>query len=75
LLHVFTRGFQLPLLTVLSRMTQFGEYTGGGVSALPVFVLTGTAVYGIWAFQTGGGRSTGTSTRSVKIAQAPKVWK
>jgi hypothetical protein len=49
-IHVFVGGFQLPLLTVLSRMTQFADYTGGGVSPLPAFTLTAAAIYGFWRF-------------------------
>jgi hypothetical protein len=49
-LHVFTGGLQLPALTVLSRMTQFSEYTGGGVSPLPILLLTGAILYGVWRF-------------------------
>jgi glycosyltransferase involved in cell wall biosynthesis len=35
-IHIFTGGFQLPALTVLSRMSQFSEYIGAGVSPLPI---------------------------------------
>jgi hypothetical protein len=49
LLHVFTGGFQLPALTVLSRMGgQFGEYFANGASPLPLFALAGAIIYGIW---------------------------
>lgn len=51
-LHVFVGGFKLPVLTVLSRMgNQFGEYVAGGVSPLPLFLLTATMLYGIWAYR------------------------
>jgi hypothetical protein len=53
LAHIFTGGFQLPVLTVLSRLTQYADYTGRGVSPLPLFALTGAAIYGIWAFGAG----------------------
>ena len=49
--HVLTGGFQLPLLSVLSRMTQYAAYTGGGVSALPLFTIVAVAIYGVWAFR------------------------
>jgi hypothetical protein len=50
LLHVFLGGFQLPLLTVLSRMKgSFGQYFEQGVSPLPLFVLAGLLLYGIWS--------------------------
>jgi hypothetical protein len=49
-LHVFIGGFQLPLLTVFSRMTQqFGEYTAQGASPLPLFAVTAALLYGVWA--------------------------
>jgi hypothetical protein len=50
-IHVFTGGFQLPLLTVLGRMTQFADYTGGAVSPLPLFTIVAVAIYGVWAFR------------------------
>lgn len=49
-IHIFTGGFQLPVLTVLSRLSQYADYTGGGVSPLPVLVFAGALVYGIWAY-------------------------
>lgn len=49
LLHVFAGGFQLPLLTTLSRFKgQFGEVFVNGPSPLPLFVLTGALLYVIW---------------------------
>lgn len=48
LLHVFTSGFQLPLLTVLSRMEAFREYFPHGASPLPLMLLAGAVIYGIW---------------------------
>jgi hypothetical protein len=54
ILHVLIGGFQLPLLTVLSRMgVQYGDYAAGGVSPLPLFVLTGVLVFGIWSVRLG----------------------
>lgn len=48
-LRVFTGGFQLPALTVLSRMGgEFREYFAGGVSPLPLFVLAGAVIFAIW---------------------------
>jgi hypothetical protein len=48
-LRVFTGGFQLPALTVLSRMGgEFGDYFAGGVSPLPLFALAGAIIFGIW---------------------------
>jgi hypothetical protein len=47
--QVLTGGFELPVLTTLSRMPgQLGGY-GGGVSPLPLFCLTAALLYGIWA--------------------------
>lgn len=47
--HVFAGGFQLPLLTTLSRFkAQFGEVFVNGPSPLPLFVLTGALLYVIW---------------------------
>jgi len=37
------------VLTVLSRMGDaYGEYFTGGVSALPVLVLLGAMIFGVW---------------------------
>jgi hypothetical protein len=48
-LHIFLGGFELPLLTTVSRMKDsFGEILARGVSPLPVFALTAVVVYGIW---------------------------
>lgn len=49
LLNVFFGGFQLPVLTVLSRMgPQYGTWFERGVSPLPLFVLAAAILYGIW---------------------------
>ena len=50
-LRVFTGGFQLPALTVLSRFSggQYGDYFAGGVSPLPLFALTGALLFVVWA--------------------------
>lgn len=48
-LSVFIGGFQLPFLTVLSRLSgQYGEYSSAGVSPLPLLALCGVIIYGIW---------------------------
>lgn len=50
ILHVLLGGFKLPALTTLSRMQGvFGEHTAGGVSPLPLFLLTGALLYGLWS--------------------------
>lgn len=50
LFHVFAGGFQLPLLTTLSRFkTQFGDVFVNGPSPLPLFALTGVLLYVIWS--------------------------
>jgi hypothetical protein len=50
ILHVFIGGFQLPLLTVLSRMSsgQYGDYTSLGVSPLPIFAVVTALIAVIW---------------------------
>jgi hypothetical protein len=49
LVHVFAGGFQLPLLTTVSRFkVQFGDVFVNGPSPLPLFVLTGALLYVIW---------------------------
>lgn len=48
-LHVFIGGFQLPALTVFSRMGQaYGDYAAGGVSPLPVFAVVAALLFVIW---------------------------
>jgi hypothetical protein len=49
ILHVFIGGFQLPALTVISRMSgQYGDYAAMGVSPLPVFAVTAVLICIIW---------------------------
>jgi hypothetical protein len=72
-LHVFTGGFQLPALTVVSRMGQFAEYTrSGAVSPLPLLVLTTAAIYGIWAFGKAATREAPEQERARAFAALPK---
>jgi hypothetical protein len=72
-LHVFTGGFQLPALTVVSRMGQFTEYTrSGAVSPLPLLVLTTAAIYGIWAFGKAATREAPEQERARAFAALPK---
>jgi hypothetical protein len=48
-LHVFFGGFQLPLLTVLSRMgSAYGDFTVSNPSPLPLFALAGALVFVLW---------------------------
>jgi hypothetical protein len=48
-LHVFIGGFQLPALTVFSRMSgAFGDYAQNGVSPLPVFCFAAMLIAIIW---------------------------
>ncbi|HEY3841465.1 MAG TPA: hypothetical protein VGL72_33070 [Bryobacteraceae bacterium] len=47
MLHVFVGGFQLPVLTVFSRLP-FGDYASGGVSPLPIFALAAAFLFVIW---------------------------
>jgi Dolichyl-phosphate-mannose-protein mannosyltransferase len=71
ILRVLTGGFQLPVLTVVSRMTQFAEYTGSGVSPLPVFAVAAAALYGIWGFGRAPGRPA-PEAESVRVATAAR---
>ena len=50
MLRVFLGGFQLPLLTTLSRLSsQYGDFFQNGVSPLPFFALTASVLYGVWS--------------------------
>jgi hypothetical protein len=51
LLHVFIGGFQIPLLTVLSRMSgnQYGDYASAGVSPLPIFAVVAALIFVVWS--------------------------
>jgi hypothetical protein len=49
-IQILIGGFELPVLTTLSRVpTAFGDLMPRSVSPLPLFALTGAAIYGIWA--------------------------
>jgi hypothetical protein len=49
ILHVFIGGFQLPALTVFSRMgATYGDYAAGGASPLPIFVLVAAVLAVVW---------------------------
>jgi len=49
-LQVFLGGFQLPVLTVLSRMgPSYGNYFSRGVSPLPLFFLIASILYCVWS--------------------------
>jgi hypothetical protein len=50
IVHVFVGGFELPILTTLSRASgQFGEFVSRGVTPVPLFLLAAAVLYGIWA--------------------------
>jgi hypothetical protein len=49
ILRVFTGGFQLPVLTVASRMEYLREYFAVGVSPLPLFAVMAAILVGIWS--------------------------
>jgi len=50
MLRVFIGGFQLPVLNTISRLSgEFGELVEHGVSPLPLFVLAGVILYGVWS--------------------------
>jgi hypothetical protein len=50
-LRVFIGGFQIPLLTVLSRMGngQYGDYASAGVSPLPIFAVVAALLLVVWS--------------------------
>jgi hypothetical protein len=50
-LHIFIGGFQIPLLTVLSRMSsgQYGDYAFPGVSPLPIFAVVAALIFVVWS--------------------------
>ncbi len=47
-IRVFSGGFQLPVLTTLSRMESMKEYFPYGPSPLPLFALAAFILYVIW---------------------------
>jgi hypothetical protein len=48
--RVFSGGFRLPMLSRLALMgEQYGDYFSKGVSPLPLFLLTGAILYGLWS--------------------------
>lgn len=58
ILHVFFGGFKLPALTTLLRTGEtYGEFFQHGVSALPLFALTGALLLVLWARLPGGARA------------------
>jgi len=50
-LHVFIGGFELPVLTTLSRVRDgVSEFVARGVSPLPLFALAASLLYGVWRY-------------------------
>jgi hypothetical protein len=50
MLRVFLGGFQLPVLSTISRLSgQYGAFFPNGVSPLPLFALTACVLYGLWS--------------------------
>lgn len=49
IVHVFSRGFELPALTTLGRMEMFRQWVPEQVSPLPIFALTAAILWAIWA--------------------------
>lgn len=49
MVHVFFGGFELPLLTAVSRIGAYTEFFPRGPSPIPLFILTAAIIYGIWA--------------------------
>jgi hypothetical protein len=65
ILHVLIGGFQLPVLTVLSRMgAQYGDYAAQGASPLPIFVIVAAVMAVIWGPGRNAGEKRGTTLRS-----------
>lgn len=55
--RIATGGFQLPVLTVLSRLgAQYGDYFQNGTSPLFLFAMTAGIVFAIWTTEAPGGR-------------------
>jgi hypothetical protein len=53
--RVFLEGFQLPWLTVLTKMApQYAPFLAGRASPLPLFLLCGAIIYGVWRIQSPG---------------------
>ncbi len=54
MLHVFIGGFELPALTTISNMSQYGNFlTNGAASPLPLFVLTTAFLFAVWKARAG----------------------
>ena len=69
MLRVFLGGFQLPVLTTLSRLSgPYGEFFQHGVSPYPLFALTASVLYGVWSRRFAG-------ARSLSVQSAPQVRK
>ena len=53
IMRLFLEGFQLPWMNTLSKMaTQYiPRFDGERLSVLPVMVLTGALIYGVWAIR------------------------
>jgi hypothetical protein len=50
--HLFLEGFQLPWLTVLGKLsTQYAPWLKGGLSPLPLFLLTAIVIWCIWRIE------------------------
>jgi len=68
LLQVFIGGFQLPSLTVLSRLRgQYGGYSSMGVSPLPILAVMGAFIFVIWSrrFDRSNGDALSTVTKQL----------
>lgn len=49
IVNVFTSGFKLPVLTLLSRIDgPWREHVADGVTALPILLLLGLILFGVW---------------------------
>jgi len=68
ILRVFIGGFQIPLLTVLSRMSsgQYGDYASSGVSPLPIFAVVTALIFVVWS--SGRRREPGSSAEGTECS-------
>lgn len=71
-MHVFAGGFQLPALSVLSRMSQFAEYTGAAASPAAIFALAAALIYGVWRIPAAAPAVAETERAAVARAGGPK---
>jgi hypothetical protein len=71
-LRVFIGGFQIPLLTVLSRMGsgQYGDYASSGVSPLPIFAVVAALIFVVWSTGQRNERGSGNESMERSVVEA-----